>query len=45
MDLDNAERMEMERNVELAFGHGQYMCVGKMLAFMELNKVMFEVSV
>jgi cytochrome P450 len=44
MELDKALRGEMERNVELAFGHGQHMCVGKNVAFMELNKSVFEVS-
>lgn len=44
MRLDKAKRSEMERNVELAFGYGQWMCAGKTLAFMELNKVVFEVS-
>ncbi|KAI9148340.1 Cytochrome P450 monooxygenase aba1 [Paramyrothecium foliicola] len=44
MDLGTKERREMERNVELAFGSGQWQCVGKSIAFMELNKVVFEVS-
>lgn len=38
------DRQEMERLVELCFGHGRYMCAGKPVAFMELNKVFFEVS-
>lgn len=38
------ERREMERNVELVFGSGQWQCVGKRIAFMELNKIVFEVS-
>lgn len=44
MELDKVRRSEMERNVELAFGYGQHMCVGKNVAFMELNKSVFEVS-
>ncbi|KAI4592647.1 hypothetical protein KJ359_010549 [Pestalotiopsis sp. 9143b] len=36
------DRQEMERLVELCFGHGRYMCAGKPVAFMELNKVFFE---
>ncbi|KAN0092211.1 cytochrome P450 [Hyaloscypha variabilis] len=43
MNLDKAKHKEMERNVELAFGQGQWTCVGKTLAFMNLNKVVFEV--
>lgn len=43
-ELEAAKRSEMERNVELAFGYGQWMCAGKTIAFMELNKVIFGVS-
>lgn len=39
-----AALVEMRRNVELAFGHGRYMCAGKPLAFMEFNKIYFQVS-
>ncbi|KAI5921423.1 pisatin demethylase [Camillea tinctor] len=42
MEADQAKRAEMERLVELAFGYGRYMCAGKPVAFMELNKVYFE---
>lgn len=42
--LDEKQRKQMERNVELAFGNGQWMCVGKTIAFMEINKSVFEVS-
>lgn len=44
MDADAKTRAQMERLVELAFGSGRFMCAGKPLAFMELNKVFFEVS-
>lgn len=37
------KRVEMERDVELLFGYGRYMCAGKLIAFTELNKVLFEV--
>lgn len=43
MRLEPCRRREMERNVELAFGYGQWMCAGKSIALMELNKVVFEV--
>ncbi|EME40284.1 hypothetical protein DOTSEDRAFT_91489 [Dothistroma septosporum NZE10] len=43
MVLEDAERKQMERDVELAFGSGQWMCVGKTIAFMELYKSVFEI--
>lgn len=45
MELDEHRRRQMERDIELAFGYGQWMCVGKSIAFMEINKVVFEVSI
>ncbi|KAH7122021.1 pisatin demethylase [Dactylonectria estremocensis] len=42
MELDDLHRAEMHRNVELAFGYGQWQCLGKPIAFMELNKCVFE---
>jgi cytochrome P450 len=36
-------RLEMEKTTELMFGSGRYMCVGKAMAFLELNKVFVEV--
>ncbi|KAK4212434.1 cytochrome P450 [Rhypophila decipiens] len=36
------ERGRMEKDVELIFGHGRYMCAGKVIAFMELSKFFFE---
>lgn len=44
MDATSEKRTEMERTVELVFGHGRFMCAGKTVAFMELNKIFFEVS-
>lgn len=41
---DDAARLGMERDVEMAFGYGRYMCAGKPVAFMELYKAFFEVS-
>jgi len=45
VSLDHGARMEMEHHVEFAFGSGQWMCAGKNMAFMEINKVVFEVSI
>ncbi|KAI1445272.1 BcABA1, cytochrome P450 monooxygenase [Annulohypoxylon stygium] len=42
MEVDEVARAEMERNVELVFGYGRWMCAGKPVAFMELNKIFFE---
>lgn len=44
-ELEGASsRRDMERNVELAFGSGQWQCVGRRIAFMNLSKTIFEVS-
>jgi cytochrome P450 len=37
------KRADMERHAELIFGYGRYMCSGKPVALMELNKVYVEV--
>ncbi|KAI0124017.1 pisatin demethylase [Xylariales sp. AK1849] len=42
IEADTATCLEMERNVELVFGYGRWMCAGKVVAFMELNKIYFE---
>jgi cytochrome P450 len=42
LECDAAERVEMERVVELAFGAGRWMCAGKLVAFTQLNKAVFE---
>jgi cytochrome P450 len=43
MDLEAERRIEMQRDVELAFGYGQNQCAGKQVVFTEINKSMFEV--
>lgn len=45
MELGPEDRAVMERNTELVFGSGQWQCVGKNISFMEMNKIVFEVSV
>jgi cytochrome P450 len=42
LECDAAQRTEMERVVELAFGSGRWMCAGKQIVFTQLNKVIFE---
>ncbi|KAM7202670.1 cytochrome P450 [Rhypophila sp. PSN 637] len=42
VECDAETRTEMERTVELAFGSGRWMCAGKLVAFTQLNKVLFE---
>jgi cytochrome P450 len=42
-DASGEKRIEMERTCELIFGIGRYMCAGKTVAFMELNKIFVEV--
>jgi cytochrome P450 len=44
LELEPAALAEMRRDVELQFGYGRWMCAGKPLALIELNKVYFEVS-
>ncbi|KAI0206849.1 cytochrome P450 [Astrocystis sublimbata] len=42
LEVDAATRSEMQRNVELVFGYGRWMCAGKAVAWVELNKTLFE---
>lgn len=44
LEADEATRDNMVRTTELTFGHGRWGCSGKNVAFMELNKVYFEVG-
>lgn len=44
LEVSEAQRGEMERQVETMFGHGRWMCAGKPIALMELFKTFFEVS-
>lgn len=43
VQVDEKARTEMHCNMEMAFGHGWYMCADKLMAAMELNEVIFEV--
>jgi cytochrome P450 len=42
LECDTGKRAEMERTVELAFGSGRWMCAGKLVAFTQLYKCVFE---
>lgn len=44
LEVEGETLNRMERSVELVFGSGRYGCLGKSVAFMELNKVFVEVS-
>ena len=41
---DPEKLKDMAATVELVFGHGKFQCLGKTIAFMELNKIFVEVS-
>lgn len=38
------KRVQMEKVLDLVFGHGRWGCLGKPIAYIELNKVFVEVS-
>ncbi|KAH7144940.1 cytochrome P450 [Fusarium sp. MPI-SDFR-AT-0072] len=42
LEVDKETSAQMKRDVEIVFGYGRWMCAGKPIAFMELNKVIFE---
>jgi cytochrome P450 len=47
LEKDGANKqkiVEMTRAAEMIFGNGRYQCLGKPIAWMELTKVVFEVS-
>ncbi|KAH8896044.1 cytochrome P450 [Thozetella sp. PMI_491] len=41
-NCDSARHEKMEHTVELCFGGGRWMCAGKLVAFIEMNKTYFE---
>ncbi|KAH6651703.1 pisatin demethylase [Truncatella angustata] len=41
-EASEEHREHMKKTIELCFGHGRFMCAGKPVAFMELNKAFFE---
>lgn len=44
--IDDVEKLKrMQKTVDLVFGYGKYMCLGRGIAMLELNKVFFEVRI
>jgi len=44
LDCSEAQKLEMDRALDITFGGGRWTCAGKSVAIMELNKIFFEVS-
>lgn len=44
LENDKAKLAAMSQINDLTFGYGKYMCLGKPVAAMEINKTLFEVS-
>ncbi|KAI1758569.1 cytochrome P450 [Hypoxylon sp. FL1150] len=42
LECDEAEKLNMERAVDILFGGGRWKCAGRPIAFWEFNKVYFE---
>ncbi|KAK0724211.1 cytochrome P450, partial [Lasiosphaeris hirsuta] len=43
LEADEHKRLAMNMTVDLAFGHGQFGCLGKAIAYMELSKAVAEI--
>lgn len=44
LECSDAQRQQMDRTIDIHFGGGRWMCAGKMVAYTELHKIYFEVS-
>jgi cytochrome P450 len=44
LEAEGEKLEKMDKTIQLVWGHGKYQCLGKNLAFIELNKTFFEVS-
>lgn len=45
LECDDKQKAYMLKNIDLSFGHGRWLCLGKPLAVIELNKIFVEVRV
>jgi cytochrome P450 len=43
-DGSSDEKKRREMDVDMVFGYGKYLCLGRNIAFMELNKIFVQVS-
>jgi len=43
LECDEVKRTHLYKVIDLNFGHGRWLCAGKTLAWMELNKIFVEV--
>lgn len=44
LEANGADLEKMEKSLNLAWGYGKYSCLGKSISWLEMNKVIFEVS-
>ncbi len=44
VEVDGEKRRRMEKDLDVVFGSGRWGCAGKNVAYLELDKVFFEVS-
>jgi cytochrome P450 len=44
LEAKGADLEKMEKSLNLAWGYGKYSCLGKSISWLEMNKVVFEVS-
>jgi cytochrome P450 len=44
LEAEGEDLKKMEKSLGLIWGYGRYSCLGKHTAFLELNKIFFEVS-
>lgn len=43
LECDERQKNYMLKTIDLSFGHGRWLCLGKSLAILELNKIFVEV--